>query len=225
VAQKAIQTSCFPVLHWRLVGTTFSMIRRQSDNKLQVLTCKLFGRATSIPVPTILMKTIQSVHFPLEVVTTISLEPNSAELYRFDAFERHVRRCDDCVVASNSHKFSKVLCSRGRYLAENMLAWVVGASDGHTYSTVSCRTRYIRVEIPRNELIPKLHKASRLIDREPESVVGALEPGECVEHVRSRIPFQDVTSRPVRKPLRPHKRSTILWSRLGLVLLIFYRYT
>ena len=35
------------------------------------------------------MKTIQSVHFPLEVVTTISREPNSAELYRLDAFERH----------------------------------------------------------------------------------------------------------------------------------------
>ena len=94
------------------------------------------------------MKTIQSVHFPLEVVTTISREPNNAELHRLDAFERHVRRCDDCLVASNSHKFSEFLCSSGRYLAENMLAWVVGASDGHTYSTVSCRTRYIRVEIP-----------------------------------------------------------------------------
>jgi hypothetical protein len=149
VAQKAIQTSCIPVLHWRLVGTTSSMIRLQGDNRLQVRTCKSFGRPKSIPVPTVLMKTIQSVHFPLEVVTTISREPNSAELYRLDAFERHVRRCDDCVTASNSHKFSEVLCPRGRYLAENMLAWVVGASDGHTYSTVSCRTRYIRVEIPR----------------------------------------------------------------------------
>ena len=108
-----------------------------------------FGRPKSIPVPTVLMKTIQSVHFPLEVVTTISREPNGAELYRLDAFERHVRRCDDCVIASNSPKFSEVLCPRGRYLAENMLVWVVGASDGHTYSTVSCRTRYIRVEIPR----------------------------------------------------------------------------
>lgn len=100
-------------------------------------------------MPTVLMKTIQSVHFPLEVVTTISREPNSAELYRLNAFERHVRRCDDCVTASNSHKFSEFLCSRGRHLAENMLAWVVGASDGHTYSTIPCRTRYIRVEIPR----------------------------------------------------------------------------
>ena len=95
------------------------------------------------------MKTVQSVHFPLEVVTTISREPNNAELCRLDAFERHVRRCDDCVTASNSHEFSEFLCSRGQYLAENMLSWVVGASDGHVYSTVACRTRYIRVEIPR----------------------------------------------------------------------------
>jgi hypothetical protein len=146
---EEVQTSCFLVLYWRLVDTSSFMIRIQGDNRLQVGACKSLGRPTFTPVHTVLMKTIQSVHFPLEVVTTISREPNSAELHRLDAFERHVRRCDDCVVASNSHKFSKVLCPRGRYLAENMLAWVIGASDGHTYSTASCRTRYIRVEIPR----------------------------------------------------------------------------
>lgn len=122
MAQKAIQTSCFPALNWRLFGTASSIIRLQSDNRLQVRTCKSFGRLKSIPVPTVLIKTIQSVHFPLEVVTTISREPNSAELYRLDAFERYIRRCDDCIVASNSHKFSTVLCSYGRYLAENILA-------------------------------------------------------------------------------------------------------
>jgi hypothetical protein len=99
--------------------------------------------------PTVLMKTIQSVHFPLEVVTAISRGPNSAELHRLNAFERHVRRCDECVIASHSWDFSEALCSRGRYLAENMLAWVVGAPNGHTYSTAIYSTRYIRVEIPR----------------------------------------------------------------------------
>jgi hypothetical protein len=149
VAKKDVQTSYFLVLYWRPFDTICFMIRIQGDNRLQVRACKSLGRPKSIPVPTVLMKTIQSVHFPLEVVTTISREPNSAELHRLDAFERHVRRCDDCVIASNSPKFSEVLCSRGRCLAENMLAWVIGASDGHTYSAVACRTRYIRVEIPR----------------------------------------------------------------------------
>jgi hypothetical protein len=116
------------------------MIGLQGNDRLQVLTCKSFRRATSIPVHTVLIKTIQNVHFPLEVVTTISREPNSAELYRLDAFERYVRRCDNCVVASNSQRFSEFLCPRGKYLAKNMLVWVIGASDGHTY---------IRVEIPR----------------------------------------------------------------------------
>jgi hypothetical protein len=41
----------------------------------------------------------------------------------------------------------------------------------------------------RNDMIPKLYKASRLIDGEPRSVVGGLEPGDCVEHVGSRISF------------------------------------
>jgi hypothetical protein len=100
-------------------------------------------------LPAVLMKTIQSVHFPLEVVTAISRGPNSAELHQLDAFERHVRRCDECVIASHSWDFSEALCSRGRYLAENMLARVVGAPNGHTYSTAIYSTRYIRVEIPR----------------------------------------------------------------------------
>lgn len=108
----------------------------------------LFGRPASKLVTAVLMKTIQSVHFPLEVVTAISRGPNSAELHQLDAFERHVRRCDECVIASHSREFSEALCPRGRYLAENMLAWVVGASNGHTYSTAFYSTRYLRVEIP-----------------------------------------------------------------------------
>jgi hypothetical protein len=137
------------VLYWKSVGTASYIIGLQFDDRPQVRTCKLSGRPASIPVPAVPMKTIQSVHFPLEVVTAISRGPNSAELYQLDAFERHVRRCDDCVTASHSRMFSEALCPRGRHLAGNMLAWVIGAPNGHTYSTACYRTRYIRVEIPR----------------------------------------------------------------------------
>jgi hypothetical protein len=149
VTQDKIENTCFLALYRGPVDTASYIIGLRGDHRLQVYTCKVSRNPASIPVPTVPMKTIQSVHFPLEVVTAISRGPNSAELHQLDAFERHVRRCDDCVVASRSRMFSEALCPRGRYHAENMLAWVTGASNGHTYSTACYRTRYIRVEIPR----------------------------------------------------------------------------
>lgn len=102
------------------------------------------------------MKTIQSVHFPLDVVTTISRGLNSVELHQVDAFENHVGDCRKCLVASYSREFSETLCQRGRYLADNMLSRLVGAPNGHTYSTASQHTRYIRVEIPRRMIYTRL---------------------------------------------------------------------
>lgn len=106
------------------------------------------------------MKTSQSVHFPVEVVTSISRTPNANEMYRLVAFDRHVRRCRTCATASRTRDFSETICSRGRYFAFSLLECVLGASNGHTYSTLSYHTRFIRVEIPQ-----ELHYARQLFAR------------------------------------------------------------
>lgn len=106
------------------------------------------------------MKTSQSVHFPVEVVTSISRTPNAHEMYRLVAFDRHVRQCHTCVTASRSPEFSETICNRGRYFAFSLLECVLGASNGHTYSTLSYHTRFIRVEIPQD-----LHYARQLYAR------------------------------------------------------------
>lgn len=115
-------------------------VRSRTHTRAQVIAT---AKVSAVP-----MKTIQSVHFPLEVVTAISRGPNRIELHQLVGFENHVQGCDKCVIASHLRDFPEALCKRGRYLAKHLLAYVVGASNGHTYSTTSYRTRYMRVEIP-----------------------------------------------------------------------------
>lgn len=95
------------------------------------------------------MKTVQSVHFPRRVVTAVSRKPSSAEMHELVGFENHVQACSDCIVASQFRDFPDALCKRGEYLAKCLLDLVMGAPNGHTYSTDSHRTRFTRVEIPR----------------------------------------------------------------------------
>ena len=94
------------------------------------------------------MKTCQSVHFPLDVVTTISRLPNHDEMHRLVRFEEHANECARCIDASYTQDFSEAICNRGRCFAGDLLGRILGASDGHTYSTAIPSTRYVRVEIP-----------------------------------------------------------------------------
>lgn len=94
------------------------------------------------------MKTCQSVHFPLDVVTAVSRAATDHEMYHLINFENHTQSCHECITASQSRDFSESICNRGRYYARRLLDVILGAPDGHAYSTSSYRTRYIRVEIP-----------------------------------------------------------------------------
>jgi hypothetical protein len=126
-------------------------------------TCAISSRIyLAAALITLKMKTCQSVHFPLDVVTTISRLPNQEETYHLVRFEDHVKGCSRCIDASYAYGFSELICNKGRYFAARLLDRMLGASNGHTYSTAIRSTRYVRVEIPSSmEYVRLLYKGRR----------------------------------------------------------------
>lgn len=122
---------------------------------LRILLARCLCRATTtsssplLPVlRTHVMKSIQSVHYPIEEVTSVSRPPTTSELDVLCYFERHVEYCRRCPFSSTISNTPTNLCDRGYHLAQLMLDRITGSTNGHTYSTAFSKTRFIRIEIP-----------------------------------------------------------------------------
>lgn len=94
------------------------------------------------------MRLTQSVHFPVQEVTSISRLPNSVESCHFVEFDQHVEWCRQCRGGGKGRKLGNSLCGRGLRLAAEMLRHVVGSADGRIYSRDRACTHFERVEVP-----------------------------------------------------------------------------
>lgn len=94
------------------------------------------------------MRVTQSVHFPVQEVTSISRLPNTVESCLFADFDQHVEWCRLCSGGRQGRKLGDTLCGGGLRLVAALLQHVIGSADGCIYSKDRACTHFERVEVP-----------------------------------------------------------------------------
>lgn len=153
------------------------------------------------------MRTIRSVHFPLQEVTSISRPPNEHEMSLVSDFDRHVGWCRACSGGTSTHGLVHVLCSRGKPLAARLVEHLVGSADGRIYSNDRWCTQFERIEVPiRYQHVHRLFVVkNRKTKRDRGNVVQSrthTERQKYDEITKTGLPEYTVVFRSSRRPSR-----------------------
>lgn len=124
------------------------------------------------------MKTSQSVHFPLEPLTSISRPPTNDEFTTMAHYHHHASHCSRCKAVNRRHGGGEHLCKKGEKLALDVVHFVYGGGNGHAYSRAFAQVRFIRVEVPAGftevKALLRLWSRRRLTRERPRSSMAGL---------------------------------------------------